>query len=1249
MARTLDATLAASQGSQSRRPIVEIVSQQRDADIPFDGTLLTSLTSDEYAQNVLPHSTGRLLLLYVAESGAYNVLRLGYTDTARTVFTYVDFGSRTTGDQNIIACTLCELTGGNLGIVALVNDLTNHVYRLHRYIVTVTGAAVSNAEIANWSHDTFTSDPWVQTIGTDSYLLVYAKISGSDYYLYKRTSTDFATWAAEAQLSIGGLTSTWKIRNPSIIKLTSGDLWLWFDVLEATGAGGEELTNLYYSVSADGGGTWANAVKVTAYTGYGEVGSHPVAAQKAANQMHLIFTRKVGALHMGEAASGWPTGDCTSELSWDSVNRKLYAVNIHAHAGTKGLQCIVKIDVDTWTVDQYWDGTTTPGFPSFICGGMSAAYHVWVWNHLHDGHLIAITCWGERMIWLLDGEANTITSYYFDDRPALSVTANVTYSGSADYTSIHGTQVDAANNRIWVLMTDSYIWHPKVMVGYIDTTEATPEFHIVFSYTGITSDEAVSLDPTYGANGMLVDVAGGYIVLAGNSGGSWVGGCWVFDIDTGALIDSWTSSDSDFPRFGLLHATVYNGKIYAGMAKYTSGYSQSSFRGLAELDISSGTVVLYRPSYCSDDDHWFGRPFHLKDGLLAMTHHGYGVAVFDTIAKTWTLYNNASLPGMTVDGIDLKSEAQIAFDSTNEMIFVGDVGAWGAKDDNGVFMFSINGFIRQSTLRIGTDPGGGWSFAAAAPLVQGYLDYDAAAAVEPGSSTAMYVFWTREETDGEKSIKWDKDGSEIDLSAFLVAGTEVAFDRGIDGKPATLSFTVSNGHLFDPYNLMSLYNLYLRKGRKLTLRFGEEIGGTDYFENQGTFYVTGTTLSLQRGQYPVMEVEAEDGRAIWASAHIVATDIYNDLGEDILDDLMADVANLAPAEIDFPAMGGSSFEIQWLDTTLDEIVNQICNRLAHFFRFDMDGQASARPITNAGSLSHIYTGNADLVVYSPDDKYSDFTNRVTVIGQELDFTQLTFDEERIAQIAGTIGWWGCKADHVIWFSEDKSRRCINPRMNVLETASSIPFQLAGNVSETIEECGVGDDNKFCTVYVTAPNLIGMLAASLAIAVGGWAIGNYAPPTGGMTISVGRWVEKAGLVACVLILGSTANYQIEVWAQPLGQVRRSVQATWDDTEHQTEIGAIVPAVITDPLCYSAADCLEVATFEGMVAQMQRRRVTLTKVAHLQDEEGDTIRRAHPYSGQNIDLFITRIKRTLTVPEPGQGGGAFLDELECWVVS
>ena len=68
---------------------------------------------------------------------------------------------------------------------------------------------------------------------------------------------------------------------------------------------------------------------------------------------------------------------------------------------------------------------------------------------------------------------------------------------------------------------------------------------------------------------------------------------------------------------------------------------------------------------------------------------------------------------------------------------------------------------------------------------------------------------------------------------------------------------------------------------------------------------------------------------------------------------------------------------------------------------------------------------------------------------------------------------------------------------------------------------------------------------------------------------------------------------------------------------------------------------------MISQMQRRRIQIEKVAHLQDEDGDTISIKHPYSNQAMTLFIADITRKYKKSDPGSDNGYFLDAIEGWV--
>jgi hypothetical protein len=217
----------------------------------------------------------------------------------------------------------------------------------------------------------------------------------------------------------------------------------------------------------------------------------------------------------------------------------------------------------------------------------------------------------------------------------------------------------------------------------------------------------------------------------------------------------------------------------------------------------------------------------------------------------------------------------------------------------------------------------------------------------------------------------------------------------------------------------------------------------------------------------------------------------------------------------------------------------------------------------------------------------------------------------------------------------------------IDSAEGIFFTLAGKVHESLEEDITGD-NLYCTVKIESPSLVYALGGFIALYITGALIPDKVEPIAAkFTIPWGRFIESSGLIGALGILASISSYQIEIWAQPLGEIRRSVQATWEDTTHQSEIGTVVSQSLVDQLCYDANDCQVVADIEGMIVTAQRNRVTFTKIAHLQDEEGDTIRIPHPYGGQNMDIFITDIARTYK-KAVGSSGGYFLDKITGWVV-
>jgi hypothetical protein len=152
----------------------------------------------------------------------------------------------------------------------------------------------------------------------------------------------------------------------------------------------------------------------------------------------------------------------------------------------------------------------------------------------------------------------------------------------------------------------------------------------------------------------------------------------------------------------------------------------------------------------------------------------------------------------------------------------------------------------------------------------------------------------------------------------------------------------------------------------------------------------------------------------------------------------------------------------------------------------------------------------------------------------------------------------------------------------------------------------------------------------------------------MTVPIGRRVEQTGVILALMVLGSTGNFQYEIWARPLGKVRRSIQNDpADDLDLQRLINSPPIARISEnPLCTSVAACNFVAGQELMEIMLQRSRVTFTKTAHLQDEDGDTLQIPHWYTGRPLKVFVTDLTRKMKIPASEDDEGYFLDEFEGW---
>jgi hypothetical protein len=401
----------------------------------------------------------------------------------------------------------------------------------------------------------------------------------------------------------------------------------------------------------------------------------------------------------------------------------------------------------------------------------------------------------------------------------------------------------------------------------------------------------------------------------------------------------------------------------------------------------------------------------------------------------------------------------------------------------------------------------------------------------------------------------------------------------------------------------------------------------------------------------------EENILTWDHNLVIATDDYFDTDPDTaLDEIIKAHTDFTTATINLPAMNNKeNINFQWVEMDVLSIVNQLTNRFGYYIRIDVDGKVNAKEIAEDNAISQSYSDASQIIEFTPDDSFSDFTNQVIVSGEEITFSDKVFAEERMGLITGTVGWWGGKQVERLYYSGDRKRTARNPRMEVLKTVKSIGFKVAEIFGQDIDEGIEGEDpnEHWVETFIDVPLLTGLLAVAIGVIAGAvWKGNTNLHPSGGggvtTSIPVGRASMAVGILLAINILGSVVNFQHEIWAQPVGKIRRSVQYISNDTASQTKMGSTIVRRIDDPLVNTISGAQFVADFEMMVIRLQRSRVRFTKVANMLDEDGDTIQIRHPHTGDILNVFITQLVRKMRIGEADSNRGYFLDEIEGWVV-
>lgn len=1255
MSVTLDPILQAAQDGRVHDPTARILSNQASDAIPFQGNLFDHVSTYTLRPGLIHLSDNRLAATFMDD----NVLRYQYTDADKTEWTVVTPSmSYGTGYVPQGACPV-ELPDGTVGLLIRAYK-SGTGYALMWAEITSAGAVVTAPTLIE-SYAEWISEAHVIRLENGTFAAVYSERwdnAGTDNYRVRvRTATTWGSFSAESTLSLSDLTAEYVIDNPAIMQDDAGHVWLVLEHQTAV-SGSNAIINLFCFVSTDNMATWNAPSQRTTWEDFGYSSHHPIMAKKSDGTIWLIYYNRQNVQTLDKNADGMNYDDEAGNeyyafLHFDSVNNKLIGVWVtYLYSWTKHIGAVVVIDVDNWSIDKTFYSGSTPALNAYFLN-----HGVNVQPIAHEitayGNFIAIADEGtdasaghtdKFCIALINTVTNEIRYYvgapYGDTSGYYSsygLPANVPYTGTPYFTNLKGIHLDSLN-RLWLLFGSTHYTVNEQYWGYIDITESPDEegnYTLHFTspngvagfvpnnyhdYTSMTLSHIAELD---------------YLMVNGKQTyNDDEGVLWLYDREMAAEVTRWRrTSHANFPLHGLDRAWYSKGHIY-GSFTYCSYSEEMNKRGLCDIDMAADTVTFYRPTYATKDQYTFYDMVVDNDGNLIFAV-SEGLAKFNVTDKSWLLLSEDNVPGLQL-GYSGTPLIQVEYDPATGRIFTCNLYEQYTPPAGYLAMLDEDGPLEMLQYQTYDPTEEEWS--EGADLAVPTEETEPVAVID--ENDVLWVFWGRFNYDtGTYYLAWDRDQGQITLTDDLDDLT-ITWDMGQATKAV---FVLGRGHLYDPHNSRSTLNGAVAKGRKVEISLGEIVSGISYLQEQCTVIVEEAALSHGRGDYPDIRVTCKDRLSMLSQMQQVTSNLYSNEDPDtICRDICSD-AGLAYDECSFTTLVNThKINTQFVDMTPLEQLEMILDHFFYVPATDAAGVIIAKQINLGRAVDHVYTDTKDIETFMPDDTFSSYTNQIRVIGESDDWTNVTYDEECVGTLAGTIGWWEKKLTHKVWFSEDHKKACINPRLHVIqsiELQGLLMEQLAtGSGGESITE--VDPDGHYCIVTIEVEDLtaalVAVVASILALGVIALCIDVLSAVVAGILIFI-LTIQISLLVA---ILAAVANYQYEIWASPRGQVRQTVQAVADDLVFQRQLGFVVTEGIEDSLCYSVGECQRVANGTLDLVIAERNRAKVSKPTHLQDEIMDLIRFPHLYSGEDIDLFIVKLERHY------KRGAPMTDQLDGW---
>lgn len=1268
MALTLNATLQTQLDGNTRHPICKVVSESFANPIPFDGNSLALSNASNFRPDIARISTGQLAMVYESNASG-SVFNVNITDITRSFWNQYTV-STGDGSVELYNVVICEMSDGNL--LCSYAYLQSGTYNIKTWIIDTNGDDVSSS-----SNTVFTLADATYTY-QDHYLLydseanlyylfyTYATDATPTYTLAYRSSSDGITWGSENVITLTGISNTNIISNVHAFQSADNDIILSFQYeYDTDPVSGWVTYNVFYAVSDDNLATFATPTQVSSYTAFGQSGIQPQVEIKDDGNVYFVFVENIGVSYFDDTTPGvltdisnvWP-------IHVHLYNNLLYVVSANAGTGTKELGGMYVIDPTDMSIVTQYTQTTSPGFTaSFWSANHVGAFQL---NSSAGKYMAAASLdyssgsnIGVIALATYDGVTDTTEEYVFNgDLGAHGLVENVTVDlHEDDYPvfykfEVRGCAIDEANDRLYVLLcinTGTY----AMLIGYIDLTESKDPISGKYTWNEVYYSLASDITDAYGLNNAQYDPCFGFNTsffgympsndLLVHCGFSSIGDDYyaVAIISASGQIQDVKAYDIDsrFPRFGPNRAWIYDNIMYADFV-YTGLYNQEDFYGMMIWDMVTDTVRYDRPTYATQDEYTiYDMDFNdIGNGyiFLGMADGAVRYNIGTRYFELWDKDNTPGFGGNDSIANQINDVDTITFDTVNNDVFAGggeSVSKWA-----GVRKFNVNGYYYIGQYAIGTkvttDLGLGAINDFTVPEMETHISLVSDAA------NVLWAFWDHYDSVNQVyDIYWGIDLGSIDISSDLPLGSSVQIVWDLE-YPATLSFSVARGHLYDPHNALSTLNFALVRGRKITVQFGELISSVEYFQNQGTFVVEEGQLSYVKGNHPVMNVSCTTIQNIWQEHTLVATDYYDGQSpKNIVDDLLSTWSVLTAAEYDITAFDDThTIWNQWTDISFWDVIKAIMDHFGYIGYFDVDGVFINRKVDFTKAIDHTYSDNTQIIEFTPHSGYGSFVNGVRVIGETHELIEVLYEAEQVAQLNGTLGWWMETEVKKIYYSEDQTLMGRNPVLD--PTISLADFQyliFKGGGQEYISF--VDPENLYCEVTLIGPNLIGVVVGLAAAAV---TLGTTAIEC---SYDCGIYIMGTNLTLSLLIyaLLAVANWAFNLFVQPIGEMRQTVQYLAQDTSFRDALnGQNVTEEIEDPLCYSVDQCERVAKYELNVAKFQRNRLKFRKLAHLQDEILDKMSIVHPFSNVSVELIATNITRSLVI------GGEMTDNIEGWRV-